>query len=200
MSKLIVGLTGGIGSGKTAVSDLFAELGIDIIDADLIAREVVEPGQPALSKIQLKFGNDILLENGSLNRTALREKVFQDESAKRWLNSLLHPLIRETMRLRCEQAKSDYCILAVPLLIENGLTTMVNRVLVVDVNEELQLARASSRDGVDRKNIQAIMQSQASRQQRLAKADDIIDNNRDKSALIEQVNQLHHTYLELASR
>ncbi len=146
MSHYIIGLTGGIGSGKTTIANMFAELGVDVIDADIIARQVVEPNTPALIAIQQRFGADMIAVDGQLNRSLLRTKVFNNEEDKSWLNNLLHPLIRQQMQSQTLAAQSPYCLLVVPLLIENNLTAMVNRVLVIDVDEQTQLQRASQRD------------------------------------------------------
>ena len=197
MSNLVIGLTGGIGSGKTLVSDLFASFGIDIIDADIIARQVVDPGTPALDKIVEKLGPEMLDHQGNLNRKAMREQVFSNSELKSWLNNLLHPLIREEMIRQTQQAGSPYCILAVPLLVENGLNAMVDRVAVVDVGETLQLARASTRDGQSEAQIKQIMQAQATRAQRLAVADDVIDNNLSPENTKIQVEKLHNNYLDI---
>lgn len=198
MSTYIVGLTGGIGSGKTTVSDKFYALGIDVIDADIVAREVVAIASPALSQITAKFGDQILLDDGSLNRSKLREIVFANEQDKQWLNKLLHPLIRQEILAQLAHAKSNYAILVAPLLIENKLTEYVNRVLVIDVPQEVQLQRALKRDSSNENEIKAIINSQCDRQTRLSHADDIVDNSSDTSLLIEQVAQLHDNYLSLA--
>ncbi|MEP4888998.1 MAG: dephospho-CoA kinase [Aliiglaciecola sp.] len=195
MSDYVVGLTGGIGSGKTAVSDTFADLGIDVIDADIVAREVVEPGSPALHVIAKKFGDKSLLADGNLNRQYIREIVFSDPLLKTWLDNLLHPMIRKNMQRQLKQAKSPYCILAVPLLIENSMMAMVNRVLVVDVDEEVQLQRAANRDQQSSQQIKNIMANQVSREVRLSHADDVIDNNGPVENLKKQVEQLHQQYL-----
>jgi len=197
VSGLIIGLTGGIGSGKTTVSDLFASKGIDVIDADVIARDLVAKGSEALSLIEQKFGPQVLTESGELDRAYLRQRVFQAPDEKLWLDQLLHPRVRQHMLQQCQQAQSEYCILSVPLLVENQLTHMVNRVLVIDVEEALQLARASSRDNNSPQQIQAIMLAQASRQQRLEMADDVIDNNGPQTSLQQQVEGLHRQYLQL---
>lgn len=194
-NRYVVGLTGGIGSGKSAVSKRFAELGIDIIDADEIARDVVAPGSFGLSEIEKHFGPSILLENGSLNRPVLRERVFNNKEEQAWLNALLHPLIRERMHLLIEQSESDYCILAVPLLVENKLTVLCDRVLVVDCPEALQIERATTRDGSAIQTIKNIMAAQASRNDRLNAADDVIDNSGALEDLWPQVNTLHALYL-----
>ncbi|WP_414828232.1 dephospho-CoA kinase [Alteromonas sp. H39] len=199
-TKLVVGLTGGIGSGKSAVTTLFASHGIDIIDADVVARDVVKPGSVGLKEIVSKFGDTILLDDGTLNRAQLREVVFHDADNKTWLNALLHPLIREAMQSGIQNSTSEYCILAVPLLIENKLTTMVNRVLVVDCTEQQQLERAMLRDGSSEQTIRNIMASQASREERLQAADDVIDNTGSKDTLVDQVNACHMRYLRLAEQ
>lgn len=198
MSKLVVGLSGGIGSGKTTVTDLFAELAVDIIDADVIARQVVEPGSKALAQIIEKFGRGILDKEGCLDRAKLRDLIFQQPALKNWLNELLHPVIRQQMQRLTQKASSPYCILSVPLLFENKLNNSVDRVLIVDVSEQTQLARTIGRDGVDEKQVKAIMASQASRAQRLTIANDVIDNNGDKAALVGQVRRLHADYLQQA--
>jgi len=198
VSHLVVGLSGGIGSGKTTVTDLFAELGVDIIDADVIARQVVEPGTEALGQIIEKFGGEIVDQDGCLDRVKLRALIFQDPTLKSWLNGLLHPLIRQEMQRLTQSASSPYCILSVPLLFENNLNNMVDRVLIVDVSEQSQVARTVGRDRVDEKQVKAIMASQASRAQRLTIADDVIDNNGDNAALVEQVRRLHADYLQEA--
>lgn len=196
--NFVVGLTGGIGSGKTAVSDIFAGLGIDVIDADIIARDVVKPGTPALASIVEKFGRNILNAEGSLDRAELRAKVFEDSNAKVWLNQLLHPAIREAMQQAIVESITPYCILSVPLLIENKLQHLVDRILVVDCDETLQLQRALARDGSSEATIKSIMASQASRTTRLSHADDVVVNESSLAALSEQVNTLHEAYLEMA--
>ncbi len=198
MSSLVVGLTGGIGSGKTAVSDLFAAKGIDIVDADVIARQVVEPGSPALEKLVERFGPDALDPQGRLNRLFVREQVFKDAGNKTFIDGLLHPLIREQMLQQTQAATSPYCILAIPLLVENQLQSLVQRVLVVDVDEEVQVARASARDNQTAEQVRNILSNQASRAQRLAVADDVINNSGSLEALAQHVDKLHSQYLELA--
>ena len=199
MSKFVVGVTGGIGSGKTTVTDLFAQYGITVADADVIAREVVAPESEGLRQIVEHFGKNILLPSGSLDRSALRKHVFANQEDKTWLDKLLHPLIRKEMAAQTLAATSEYCILSVPLLVEGGLQTLVNRVLVVDVPESIQLTRASARDNSDEQLIRAIMQNQCSRKQRLAVADDVVDNSTNIQQLNQQVQVLHNKYLELAS-
>lgn len=177
MSSFIIGLTGGIGSGKTTITNYFSELGVEIIDADIIAREVVAKGSSALIQIKQHFGEDYIQEDGSLNRALLREKVFSEPQAKLWLNNLLHPLIRQQIILQTTQAKTPYCILVAPLLIENNLKTMVDRVLVIDVSESTQLTRTMQRDNNSAELAKSIIASQISRKERLIAADDVINND-----------------------
>lgn len=177
MSKLIIGLTGGIGSGKTTITNYFVELGVEIIDADIIAREVVAVDSPALKAIAHHFGNDYLLADGQLNRTLLRSRIFSNEADKIWLNNLLHPLIRFNIVKQTKEAKSAYCILVAPLLIENNLLELIDRLLIVDVSETTQISRTLLRDCSSEQEIKAIMASQTSREARINIADDIINNN-----------------------
>ena len=197
----VVAITGGIGSGKTTVANQFAALGIEVVDADLIAREVVEPGTPALAAIASHFGPGILDEQGRLDRRALRERIFSDPAAKSWLNALLHPIIRSEMLRQCAATSSPYCLLVVPLLVENRLTSLADRVLVIDVDEATQIERTCRRDGVNREQAQAILASQASRSERLAMADDVLDNQSGTTETIrERILALHETYLAFASQ
>ncbi|WP_412840970.1 dephospho-CoA kinase [Aeromonas dhakensis] len=197
----VVAITGGIGSGKTTVANQFAELGIEVVDADIIAREVVEPGTPALAAIAAHFGADVIAPDGRLDRRQLRERVFTDPQAKGWLNALLHPLIRSEMQRQCAAARSPYCLLVVPLLVENRLTAMANRVLVIDVDEATQIERTCRRDGVSREQAEAILAAQASRAERLAMADDVMDNqNGTPEAIKSRIFALHETYLAFASQ
>ncbi|WP_318517551.1 dephospho-CoA kinase [Photobacterium leiognathi] len=197
--SLVIGLTGGIGSGKTTVANLFADTyGIDIIDADIVAREVVEPDTFGLNAIVEKCGKEILLEDGTLNRAKLRDAIFSQPELKTWLNNLLHPLIREKMQQDINQSQSPYCLLVVPLMVENNLQTMTNRLLVVDVDEQVQIERTQQRDNVSIEQIKNILASQVSREQRLDAADDVITNNGDNKALISQVEQLHLQYLKMS--
>ena len=200
MAKLVIGLTGGIASGKTTVTNMFIDLGIEVVDADIVAREVVEPNSPALNAIKAHFGDDILAFDGSLDRAKLRSIIFDNDSEKQWLNSLLHPLIRSSMTTQLKQCKSQYCILSAPLLLENNLSYLVDRVLVVDVNEQTQLTRAMSRDNNNETLIKNIINSQLSRKERLDKADDIIDNQAlSIDALKNKVLSLHQAYLSLSN-
>ena len=197
--RFVVGLTGGIGSGKSAATCEFERLGIDIVDADVVARDVVDVGTQGLSEIEMYFGKGILLDDGTLNRAALRDQVFSNSDAKEWLNNLLHPLIRARMQHLIELSTSQYCILSVPLLVENKLTTLCDKVIVVDCPTSTQLERAMLRDGSSEKTIKSIMASQASRETRLNAADYVLHNNTTLSALADQVNTLHATLLTLSA-
>ncbi|MEL4271528.1 dephospho-CoA kinase [Shewanella xiamenensis] len=198
MSKFVVGLTGGIGSGKTTVANLFAEEGICLVDADVVAREVVAPGTYGLNAIIDHLGTEILTASGELDRAKLRQRVFSDEQARQWLNQLLHPMIRQKMLLQVKNATSDYVIMVVPLLFENGLDRLVNRTLVVDISPELQISRTVKRDNVDATQVNNIIESQCSRSEKLARADDIIDNQGEISTLKQKVQALHQRYLQLS--
>ncbi|WP_054954169.1 dephospho-CoA kinase, partial [Citrobacter amalonaticus] len=175
--RYTVALTGGIGSGKSTVANAFADLGIQIIDADIIARQVVEPGKPALDAIAAHFGPELIAADGTLHRRLLRERIFADPQEKAWLSALLHPLIQQETQRQLQQATSAYVLWVVPLLVENGLYRQANRVLVVDVTPETQLARTIQRDDVTRAHVEQILAAQATREARLAVADDVIDNN-----------------------
>lgn len=194
----IIGVTGGIGAGKTTVTNQFLRLGIEVVDADLIARSVVAPGSPLLKDIQAEFGNSMIKSNGELDRAALRALIFSDETAKTKLNALMHPVIRDQLLAALERAKSSYVILSAPLLFENKLDTLCQRVLVVDVPESEQIARTQARDGVDANQVAAIIAAQISRTERLARADDVIDNTLPITQLAETVSQLHEKYLHFA--
>lgn len=198
MSRFKIGLTGGIGSGKSEVSSRFEGYGIQVVDADVIARQVVEPGKAALDKIIQHFGSDIVDNQGQLLRPKLREIIFSNAAEKAWLENLLHPVIRAEIISQLDSASSPYAILSSPLLLETGQDVLVNRILVVDASEELQLARASQRDNNNPEQIKAIMKSQIPREQRCAAADDVIHNHGDKNELDEQVKDLHQHYLKLA--
>ncbi|MGO2496651.1 MAG: dephospho-CoA kinase [Vibrio litoralis] len=201
---MVVGLTGGIGSGKTTVANLFHDqFGINIVDADIVAREVVEPQSAGLKAIAEHFGQEILTLDGQLNRAALRERIFNHPDEKEWLNNLLHPMIRQRIKQQLTEVTSDYAILVVPLLVENNWQTMIDRLLVVDVSPETQIARTCQRDGVPEAQVHSILASQASREQRLSAADDVINNDaplteQAKQKLLSQVTVLHKKYLALS--
>lgn len=195
-----VALTGGIGSGKSTVADAFAQLGVQVIDADIIARQVVEPGTDALQAIAGHFGSEILAANGTLNRRLLRERVFNNIDEKAWLNALLHPLIQQETHRQMQQATAAYVLWVVPLLVENRLAARADRVLVIDVLPETQLQRTMQRDGVPRELAQRILSAQVTREARLAVADDVIDNNGAPDAIASDVARLHTQYLEYASQ
>lgn len=196
---LVIGLTGGIGSGKTAASDHFSHLGIEIVDADIASRVVVEPGKPALTQIAEHFGEAILLADQTLNRAALREKIFANPDDKKWLEALLHPLIAEEITRGLAAATSPYVIFVSPLLIESDQKSFCNRLLVIDVPEQLQLERTTKRDNNDEAQVKRIIASQASRQQRLDLADDVIDNTNGLDELLAKVENMHQQYLQLAA-
>ena len=196
---LTIGLTGGIGSGKSTVAKFFAELGIEIIDTDLLAREVVAPGTEGLKEIVAHFGKSVLTAEQTLDRKKIRDLIFQDPLQRKWLEELLHPLIRQKVKERVTQAQSAYCIVAIPLLVESKPNPVIQRVLVVDSPEEQQVVRAHARDNLPLTQIAAIMKTQATRQARLAKADDVIINDKDLAHLKQQVLQLHQKYLTLVA-
>lgn len=197
MKPWILGLTGGIGSGKSAAAQHFIDLGIHTVDADHAARWVVEPGRPALQKIAERFGPQILQADGQLDRAALRQQIFTDPAQRKWLESLLHPLIRQEIHEVLARAESPYAILISPLLIESGQTQNTSRILLIDVPEAIQIERSTLRDQVSAEQIQSIMQAQASREQRLRHADDVIVNDREPAWLKAEVERLHQFYLGL---
>ena len=195
-----VALTGGIGSGKSTVADEFTHLGVTVIDADIIARQVVEPGTPALLAIAERFGPQMINDDGCLNRRRLRERIFAHSEDKAWLNALLHPLIQQETRRQMQASTSPYLLWVVPLLVENRLTDKADRVLVVDVPKETQIERTIRRDGVSREHAEHILAAQATREQRLAAADDVIENMGSADAVASHVARLHEKYLMLASQ
>lgn len=195
----VVGLTGGIGSGKSAVSALFESHGVAVVDADIASRAVVEKGQPALAKIAERFGDAILQEDGSLNRAALRKEIFSDPGERGWLEKLLHPLIYREIQRQLRAATSPYAVLVSPLLVETGQNRLTQRILVVDVPEEVQVERSMARDANSEEQIRAIMAAQASREKRLSYADDVIVNDKSLEDLAEQVKALHEKYCKLAA-
>jgi dephospho-CoA kinase len=199
MSGYIVGLTGGIGSGKTTVANLFHGFGVQSVDADLVARDVVQPGEPALEAIAQHFGTGVLSADGQLDRVALRARIFTNDTEKLWLNQLLHPLIRQRLLQQLQQCNSDYALLIAPLLLENKLQNYTDRVLVVDIPVELQLSRTIQRDQVSSDQVNTIISSQISRTERLQLADDVLLNTVPLAELRLKVSQLHQRYLQFAN-
>jgi dephospho-CoA kinase len=197
---LTIGLTGGIASGKSVVAGMFVALGAKLVDTDVIAREVVAPGEPALEAIRAAFGDAVLTAGRELNRTGLRALIFEDPVKRRTLESILHPLIRSRTLRRLDKIEGPYAIVAVPLLVETGFGKLVDRVLVVDCPKDLQLDRLIKRDGLPRATAEAMINAQADRATRLRAAQDIIDNAGSLEATRAQVEKLHRTYLELAAR
>ncbi len=193
---MIIGLTGGIGSGKSAVSSHFEILGIMVVDADVVAREVVEPGQPALVQIAEHFGESIINSKGALDRAALRVLIFEDKNERKWLESLLHPLIRDEITQQLKQSQSPYSILSSPLLLETDQHSMVDRILVVDVPVETQIERTTQRDNNSLEQVEAIINAQSSRTIKQQKADEIILNTGTIESLHEKVDELHLHYLK----
>lgn len=193
--KLIVGITGGIGSGKSAVTDLFEGFGITVVDADRAARIIVEPGKPALAQIADHFGQQILQSDGTLDRAALRQRVFSDEQERRWLEQLTHPLIGQEILDQITSSRSPYTILSSPLLLETSQRELTDLVVVVDAPEELQVQRTVARDDNEEAQVKRIMAAQMKRQARLAKADIVIDNSRTLDDLSSQVEELHKEFL-----
>lgn len=200
---MIIGLTGGIGSGKSTVARAFETLGAAWIDADDVAKEVVQTGEPALLAIQKRFGDQVINVDGTLNRAALRNIVFTNPEQRRWLESVTHPKIRERLLQHLERLKAQgapYVLLVSPLLFESGQHALVSRSLVVDVPQALQLSRTQQRDGVSESQVHAILAAQLPREQRLAKADDVIDNGGDHASMMEQVVRLDKQYRRLLNR
>jgi dephospho-CoA kinase len=193
-----IGLTGGIASGKTTVANLFAALGATIVDTDVLAREVVAPGSPLLAQITEHFGPSILAHDGSLDRRELRARVFADPAERRWLEALTHPAIRALTDERCNASPGPYSIVAIPLLVETDASARFDRVLVVDCDPALQLARLTARDGTTREEAQRMLAAQAPREARLAVADDVIHNEGDIASVRDQVERLHHHYVQAA--
>lgn len=193
-----VGLTGGIASGKTAVAEMFAALGIPVIDTDLIAREIVSPGSPALQEIATVFGADMLQPDGTLNRARLREIVFAEPARRKQLEAITHPRIGAAMEAQCAQAGGPYQVVVVPLLIESGFDRRVDRVLVVDCPEDLQLSRLMTRDGESEARARQLLAAQISRAERLARADDVVDNSGGLAATRQRVTELDARYRALA--
>jgi dephospho-CoA kinase len=194
-----IGLTGGIGCGKTTISKLFAELDVPVIDADSIAHQLVEPGQPALIKVGEIFGKAVINSDGTLNRAQLREIVYSDSLQKQKLEEILHPLVFAEIQTKIATLCHPYCIISIPLLFETKRNQFVDRILVIDCPVEIQIERVKRRDGLDEAKIQSIIDTQVSRDFRLTHADDIIDNTQAGNELAEQVKKLHNQYLSSAS-
>jgi dephospho-CoA kinase len=194
-----VGLTGGIGCGKTTVSKLFTELNVPFIDADEIAHQLVEPGQPALLEIGNIFGNEILNADNTLNRHHLRELVFSNTLQKQKLEDILHPLIFVAIQELIDQLDSTYCIISIPLLFETRMTHFVDRILVIDCPDEIQMERVKRRDGLTDARIRSIINSQVAREFRIAHADDVIDTTETSTRLAEHVKKLHNLYLSISA-
>jgi dephospho-CoA kinase len=198
--RLRIGLTGGIASGKSTVAQRFAELGVPVIDADEAARTVVAPGTPGLAQVVRRFGSGVIDGNGALDRRALRNLIFDDPNSRRDLEAILHPLIRASMEQSAGMATGPYLVMAIPLLIEGGSRDRVDRVLVVDTDENMQLQRVLSRDGGSLEQARAILASQASRADRLAAADDVLLNTGSVTELRQAIDRLHERYLLLAEK
>ena len=198
MARVVIGLTGGIGSGKTAASDYLASKGIQVVDADQVARQVVEPGQPALAAIRDHFGDQVILPDGQLDRRALREIVFSDPQARRQLEAITHPAIGAEILRQLQAADSPYVLLVSPLLLETTQHQMASRILLIDVPEALQLARTSARDEVPESQVRNIIAAQMSRQDKRSRADDIVVNDDSLEQLHEKLDALHQQYLALA--
>ena len=195
-----VGITGGIGSGKSAVTQRLEAHGIPVVDADIVAREVVEPGRPALAAIAQHFGPDVLLAGGALDRAALRKLVFENPEERAWLESVTHPAIRTEIILQLQRAQAPYVVLSSPLLLEAGQNDFTDYVVVVDVPEELQVARTSARDNNDPDLVRKIMAAQLPREDRIARGDEVIDNQGSLAELHEQVDALHQRLLIRAGK
>ncbi|TVP57488.1 MAG: dephospho-CoA kinase [Halomonadaceae bacterium] len=196
---LVIGLTGGIGSGKSSVASLFRQQGIVTVDADDVAREVVLPGEPALEEIRQHFGDGVIQGDGTLDRGALRQLVFADQQQRQWLEQLLHPLIGQRISEHLLKARSPYALLVSPLLLETDQHRRCQRITVVDVPESVQIERTMQRDNNSEEQVQRIIAAQMDRQKRLAAADDVIDNNQDITLVARQVEQLHQHYVQLAA-
>lgn len=196
----VLGLTGGIGCGKSAVSAMFEELGVTVVDADIIARQVVAPNSDGLAAISEHFGTTVLNPDGSLNRAKLREVIFADNAQKTWLNNLLHPLIREKTLNDLSTANSAYVVLVAPLLFENGLEQYCDRTLIIDVPVAVQLERTISRDNINEQQALSIIAAQMSREDKLHRTDDVVDNNQPLALVAIVIQQLHAQYLTLAAK
>lgn len=197
---LVIGLTGGIGSGKSTVARLFQELGVTVIDADQLARDATKKGLPALDAIKNKFGDAILNSDGSLNRTELRKIIFQDDIKRIWLEKLLHPVIRTDLEKQIQNATSPYCIVVIPLLLETDPNPLIKRILIVDAPEAEQIKRTQARDNTSLEEVTAILKTQVTRAERLAAAHDVITNNGSINDLTREVKKLHDFYNTLAQQ
>lgn len=196
---MIIGLTGGIGSGKSTVAQIFRELGVFVLDSDQITRQLVAPNQPALDSIVHHFGSNILQPDGALNRVKLRSIIFSSEKERLWLEDLLHPLVKkQILRYADKIPKGHYLVVEIPLLVEAHFQDAVDRILVVDCAVDLQIDRVSQRDTTSRSDIQLIIDSQTSRANRLTEADDVVDNNSTRMELKRKTEALHHYYIELS--
>lgn len=196
----IVALSGGIASGKTTVANLFAQLGVPVVDADIIARQLVEPSSLALQHLISHFGSQILLPSGELNRAKLREIIFRSDKERQWLNQYLHPLIQQETQRQISQLNAPYVLWVVPLLIENNLQSLANRIVIIDTPEEIQQNRLQLRDNIDKNLAKNMILSQTTNEKRLSYADDIINNNNQIADLKVQVENLHNMYLKLSQK
>lgn len=196
---MVVGLTGGIGSGKSTVAGFFSALGVPVADADQLARQLVEPASPVLARVVERFGAEVLRDDGSLDRAALGQRIFADDESRHWLEQLLHPLVRRELRSWTQAQRAPYVIQMVPLLLETGMQRQVDRVLVVDCSEQTQLLRVRARDGLDDARIRRILSAQSTREKRLALADDRIDTDCPLDWVEAQVRSLHGRYLAMNS-
>ncbi len=194
----VLGITGGIGSGKTAVTDIFSELNIDVIDADIASRKAVEKGSSSLKEIEDHFGSEIILNDGNLDRQKLREVIFDKEEEKDWLEKLLHPQILKIINSELAESRTSYTILVSPLLFETGQYKLCSRTLLVDVEEKLQIARASKRDNVSEEQIKSIIEAQMPRSEKISLANDIVINNGTLEDLRKEIISLHNNYLKLS--
>lgn len=194
---LKIGLTGGIGSGKSTVCNIFSEFGVPVIDADIIAHSLVRPGMPALEEIAKTFGKELISNDGTLDRKKIRDQIFANDTERKKLENILHPAVYKEISVQVENINSKYCIISIPLLIETDASDTVDRILVIDVPRELQLQRASNRDKTNKSDIKSIIDSQISREDRLAAADDIVNNDGNIENLHRQISGLHEYYSDI---
>lgn len=194
---LKIGLTGGIGSGKSTVCKIFSEFGVPVIDADIIAHSLVRPGMPALEEIAKTFGKELISNDGTLDRKKIRDQIFANDTERKKLENILHPAVYKEISVQVENINSKYCIISIPLLIETDASDTVDRILVIDVPRELQLQRASNRDKTNKSDIKSIIDSQISREDRLAAADDIVNNDGNIENLHRQISGLHEYYSDI---